>query len=122
MGVVSNFGETTATKLIKKLSDLRQTNDALAYGTTDILYSSANVVVYSRQFYTKQVVVAINRQPDQSFVVPTIATSLPNGVYSDVLGGLLYGDSATVAGGNLQSFTLGGGEVCVWSYNPATGP
>lgn len=119
MGVVSNFGETTATKLIKKLSDLRQTNDALAYGTTDILYSSANVVVYSRQFYTKQVVVAINRQPDQSFVVPTIATSLPNGVYSDVLGGLLYGDSATVAGGNLQSFTLGGGEVCVWSYNPA---
>lgn len=118
MGAVSNFGETTATQLIKKLSDLRQENDALAYGMTVVLYSSADVVVYSRQFYSKQVVVAINRQPDQSSTVPALATSLPNGTYADVLGGLLYGESATVSGGNIQSFTLGGGEVCVWSYNP----
>lgn len=118
MGAVSDFGETTATQLIKKLSDLRQENDALAYGTTQVLYSSADVIVYSRQFYSKQVVVAINRQPDQSSTVPALSTSLPNGTYTDVLGGLLYGESATVSNGNIQSFTLGGGEVCVWSYNP----
>lgn len=118
MGAVSNFGATTATQLIKKLSDLRQENDALAYGTTQILYSSADVIVYSRQFYTKQVVVAINRQPDQIYTVPALSTSIPNGTYSDILGGLLYGESATVSGGSIQSFTLGGGEVCVWSYNP----
>lgn len=118
MGAVSDFSQTTATQLIKKLSDLRQENDALAYGTTEVLYSSADVVVYSRQFYSKQVVVAINRQPDQSSTVPALSTSLPNGTYADVLDGLLYGESATVSGGSIQSFTLGGGEVCVWSYNP----
>lgn len=121
MGAVSDFESTTATQLIKALSDLRQENDALAYGTTDILYSSNDVVVYSRQFYSKQVIVAINRQPDQSFTVPALNTTLPNGTYNDVLNGLLYGESATVSSGSLQSFTLGGGEVCVWSYNPDLG-
>lgn len=119
MGAVSNFEQTTATQLIKKLSDLRQENDALAYGTTQVLYSSDDVVVYSRQFYSKQVVVAINRQPDQIITVPALQTSLSDASYQDVLGGMLYGDSITVSGGNIQSFSLDGGEVCVWSYNPA---
>lgn len=118
MGVVSDFQQTTATQLIKKLADLRQENDALAYGTTQILYSSANVVVYSRQFYSKQVIVAINRQPDLSQSVPTLDVTLPDGAYGDVLDGLLYGEDAVVSNGKLQGFTLGGGEVCVWSYNP----
>ena len=54
---------TTAFRLINKLSGLRQENDALAYGLTEILYSDDNVIVFKRQFYDKQVIVAINRQP-----------------------------------------------------------
>ena len=115
----TNFGLTTATSLIKALSDLRQSNEALAYGTTDVLYSDTNVIVYKRQFYDNQVIVAINRQPDLSYTVPAIATTLPQGTYTDVLNGLLYGDSITVSDGNLSSFQLSGGEVCVWSYNAA---
>lgn len=37
---------TTAYQLIGELSDLRQDNDALAYGTTVIRYSSDDVLVY----------------------------------------------------------------------------
>lgn len=122
MGAVSDFKPTTATAIIKKLSDLRQENNALAYGTTEILYSSNDVVVYKRQFYDKQVITAINRQPDRSFTVPALNTTLPDGIYEDVLEGLLYGESAIVSNGKIQSFTLTGGEVCVWSYNPSTKP
>jgi len=116
---------TTAYQTIKKLSALRQANEAVAFGTTDILYSTNDVLVYKRQFYDKQVIVAINRQPDQSFTVPAINTTLPTGTYSDALDGLLYGSSATVSTVNGQnqiaSFTLSGGEVNVWSYNPDLG-
>ncbi|MBB6636037.1 alpha-amylase family glycosyl hydrolase [Cohnella thailandensis] len=116
---------TTAYQTIKKLSALRQANEAVAFGTTDILYSTNDVLVYKRQFYDKQVIVAINRQPDQSFTVPAINTTLPTGTYSDTLDGLLYGSSATVSTVNGQnriaSFTLSGGEVNVWSYNPDLG-
>lgn len=118
MQVESDFASTTATTLIKSLSDLRGDNDALAYGTTEILYSSTDAVVYKRQFFDKQVIVAINRQPDQSRTVPDLATTLPSGTYADVLNGLLYGKSANVSNGKIQSFTLNGGEVSVWSYNP----
>ena len=88
MGAVSDFKPTTATAIIKKLSDLWQENNALAYGTTEILYSSNDVVVYKRQFYDKQVITAINRQPDRSFTVPALNTTLPDGIYEDVLEGL----------------------------------
>ena len=78
------------------------------YGTTQILYSSADVIVYSRQFFSKQVVVAINRHPTQAYTIPSLVTSLPNGTYSDVLNGLLYGEGITVNNGTIPSFTLTG--------------
>jgi len=116
---------TTAYKVIQELSALRQSNEAIAYGTTSVLYSTNDVLVYQRQFYDKQVIVAINRQPDLSFTVPALDTSLPTGTYNDVLDGLLYGASNTVTnvGGvnKLSSFTLSGGEVSVWEYNPSLG-
>lgn len=121
-----SFNETTtAYKVIKELSALRKSNEAVAYGTTSILYSTNNVLVYQRQFYDKQVIVAINRQPDIAYTVPAIQTTLPTGSYNDVLGGLLFGASNTVtnvSGQNkIASFTLSGGEVNVWSYNPSLG-
>ncbi|MCX7773892.1 MAG: alpha-amylase family glycosyl hydrolase [Clostridia bacterium] len=116
---------STAYRLIKNLSDLRQANDALAYGQTTVLYSDTNAMVFSRKFYDKQVIVAVNRQPDISYTIPALNTSLPVGTYSDNLNGLLYGASNTVTSVNgqnqISSFTLTGGEVDVWSYNPDLG-
>ncbi|WP_299946690.1 alpha-amylase family glycosyl hydrolase [uncultured Microbulbifer sp.] len=112
---------TTAYKTIQSLSTLRQQNEAIAYGETAILYSTNDVLVFKRQFYNKQVVVAVNRQPDQSFSVPAINTTLPAGSYGDVLSGLLFGDTVTVGNGQIAPFTLEGGEVSVWSYNPDLG-
>ncbi|CAM3446180.1 alpha-amylase family glycosyl hydrolase [Marinicrinis lubricantis] len=113
---------TTAYQVIQKLSALRKSNDAVAYGTTDILYSTNDVLVFKRQFYDKQVIVAVNRQPDIAATVPALNTTLPAGTYTDELGGLLFGENAVVttsSGQNrINSFTLSGGEVSVWSYNP----
>ncbi len=115
---------TKAYKLIKKLSDLRKSNDAIAYGQTNVLYSSDDVLVYERKYYDDVVVVAVNRQPDKSISVPSIETSLPAGKYKDVLGGELYGDDVFVKNSagktKLDGFTLGGGEVNVWSYKTET--
>lgn len=116
---------TTAYQIISTLGALRQSNDALAYGDTSILYSTNDVLVFKRQFYDKQVIVAVNRQPAVSATVPALNTSLPTGTYSDELGGLLFCGSGTVtnvSGQNkISSFGLSGGEVCVWSYNPSLG-
>lgn len=120
------FNQTTrAYKIIKKLSDLRQSNDALAYGLTSVLYSTADVLVMSRKFYDKEVIVAINRSPFNAYTVPNLGTSLPTGNYTDILSGELSGGAASVinAGSNRQiaSFQLNQQEVSVWSYNPNLG-
>ncbi|WP_245252169.1 alpha-amylase family glycosyl hydrolase [Paenibacillus sediminis] len=116
---------TTAFQIIKKLSALRQSNEALAYGTTSILYTTSDVLVFKREFFGKQVIVAVNRQPDVSATVPALDTTMPVGTYTDSLGGLLFGETANVtnvSGQNkISSFTLSGGEVNVWSYNPSLG-
>jgi len=126
METAATFNQSsTAYQVIKKLSDLRKANEALAFGDTQILYSTNDVLVFKRQFYDKQVIVAVNRQPDSSFTVPAINTSMPMGTYTDQLTGLLFGASVTVgsSGGQNQipSFGLSGGEVNVWSYNPSLG-
>lgn len=120
------FSETTtAFQVIKKLATLRQSNEALAYGTTEIMYSTSDVLVFKRQFYDKQVIVAVNRQPNVSATVPALNTTLPVGTYVDSLTGLLYGETGNVtnvSGQNkISSFSLSGGEVNVWSYNATLG-
>lgn len=112
---------TTAYTTIKKLAALRAANEALAYGETSILFSNNDVLVFSRKFYDKQVVVAVNRQPAVSYTVPVLATSLPAGSYTDQLTGTLLGTSNTVSGGQLASFVLASGQVNVWSHNPSLG-
>ena len=114
---------TTAYHLIGDLSALRKANDAVAFGQTTILYSSDNVLVYQRKFYNNVVVVAVNRQPDISYTVPTISTDLPVGTYPDYVDGLLYGDPVTVtsnSGNKISSFVLDGGEVSIWQYDTNT--
>ncbi|MED4014466.1 alpha-amylase family glycosyl hydrolase [Sutcliffiella cohnii] len=112
---------TTAYRVIKLLSDLRKSNEAVAYGLTEVLHSDLHSIVYKRTFFDKSVIVAINRHPDQSFNIPSLFTNLPNGTYSDVLGGLLNGKDLNVNNGYSNTFTLSGGEVAVWSYNPNLG-
>lgn len=109
---------TTAYGVIAEMADLRQQNEAVPYGLTNILYSSDDVLVFEREFYDHRVITAVNRQPNASYNVPSMPTGLPNGQYADELGGLLYGDPVTVSGGWLPSFTLDPGEVSVWSYDP----
>ncbi len=112
---------TTAYRLISSLAGLRRSNYGLAYGLTTVLYSTDDVLVFSRKFYGHEVVVAVNRQPNSSATVPALATTLPNATYPDHLAGLLAGAGVTVAGGVLPSFVLSGGEVDVWTSTPGLG-
>lgn len=113
---------TTAYNVISKLASLRKENLGLAYGQTFIRHDSDDVIVFERSFYDHDVVVAINRQPDQSESVPSVSTELPDGTYTDELDNLLGGGSIDASGGTLDSFTLGGGEVNVWASTPSTSP
>lgn len=120
METSSSFDTTTdAYKLIGYMSDLRQENDALAYGTTEILFSNNDVLVMKRKFFEKEVLIAINRQPDQSISVNQIvSTGFADGNYDDKLNGIMQASGLSVTnGGNVYVGTLPGGYAGVWSYN-----
>ncbi len=118
----TSFDQTTrAYKIIQKLSALRQSNDAVAFGQTNVLYSTADVMVMSRKFFDKEVIIAVNRSPFNSYVVPALSTTLPTGTYTDKLTGELGGGNAAVSAGQIASFTLSQQEVAVWSYDPNLG-
>jgi len=117
MPVATGFStDTNAYQLIGTLAGLRQTNDALAFGSSNILYASSDVMVFERQFFNSVVVVAVNRQPDRGYTVPRLSTNLPNGHFDDYLGGLLSGRGITVSNGYLGGFHLYGAQVNVWQY------
>lgn len=122
----TSFNQNTrAYRIIQKLSALRQANDALAYGQTSILYSTADVLVMSRKFYDKQVIIAVNRSPYNGHTVPNLGTNLPVGTYTDKLAGELDGNAISVFNNGthrqIGSFYLGQQEVAVWSYDPNLG-
>jgi len=107
---------TVAYNLINKLSALRQDNLAIAYGGTNVRYSDDHVLIFERTFYEDTVLIAINRHPDNSFVIPSLYTELPDGIYDDELDGLLNGGNLHVNNNWTNSFTLQGGQSVVWSY------
>ncbi|ABL78851.1 alpha-amylase family glycosyl hydrolase [Thermofilum pendens] len=106
---------TTAFKLIKALAQLRRANTALAYGLVTTRYVSSDVYIFERKFFGNVVLVAINRNLNSPVAVSNVYTSLPDGVYSDYLGGLINGTSIKVVGGKF-SVTLPPGSVSVWQY------
>ncbi len=114
------FGTTsTAYQLIKKLSDLRKSNVALAYGSSQQRWMNSDVYIYERKFYNNVVLVAINKNDTTSYAINGLNTSLPAGAYTDNLAGLLGGSSITVnagTGGNnpVTSFNLPAHTVAVW--------
>lgn len=117
---MTNFSTTTpAYKLIGALSALRQTNDALAYGSSGQRYITNDVYVYERRFFNNIVLVAINKNNTSSYTISNMNTALPSGAYTDYLGGLLSGTSLTVhagTGGNnpVSTVVLPANSVSVW--------
>ncbi|KTG10934.1 alpha-amylase [Haloprofundus marisrubri] len=111
---------TTAYEVIQTLAPLRKSNAALAFGDTEQRWINSDVFVYEREFGDNVVLVAINRSLDW-YDVSGVYTALPEGSYSDALGGLLSGFSTTVnADGSIDEFSLGPQTVCVWEYSGNT--
>ena len=110
---------TTAFNLIKKLSDLRQSNPALAYGTSQQRWMNSDVYIHERKFFNDVVLTAINKHASTSYNISGLYTALPPGNYSDYLTALLGGSSITVSsgsGGNnpVTAFNLPAQTVAVW--------
>lgn len=108
---------TTAYKVIQTLAPLRQENKALGYGSTIERWINDDVFIYERSFNGDYVMVAINKNLDQSYAISDLQTDMPAQIYPDVLGGLLDGQSLNVNhNGTADSFRLEPGEVSVWQY------
>jgi glycosidase len=111
---------TTAYQEIAKLSALRQSNPALAYGTHQERWMNNDVYIYERRFGSDVVLTAINKGTS-AYSITGLNTALPAGTYNDQLTGLLGGGSITVSsgsGGNnpVTAFSLGAGKTAVWAY------
>jgi glycosidase len=126
---MSSFSTTTtAYKIIAKLAALRQTNDAIAYGTWKQRWINNDVYIYERQFFNDVALVAVNKNDTTTYPITGLNTALPAGTYSDYLGGLQGGNSLTVSsgsGGNnpAGNFTIAAHSVSVWQFQAnATAP
>jgi glycosidase len=95
--------KTTAYKVIRKLSALRQTNDALAYGSWKQRWMNDDAYIYEREFFGSVVLVAMNKSETGAVPVSGLFTSLPAGDYADVLGGQLGGKRLTVTPGEVAA-------------------
>jgi len=114
---------STAYQEITKLSVLRQSNPALAYGTHQQRWLSGDTYVYERRFGSNVVLVAINKGTTNQSLT-NLSTALPAGSYTDYLGGMFGGGTLTVSagsGGNnpASAYVLNAGQTAVWSYKAA---
>ena len=119
---------TTPYSFIHTLAGLRQSNDALAYGSSTQRWINSDVYVFERKFFNDVVLVAINKNDTTGYAISGLDTALPAGTYSDYLGGVLGGLGITVSagtGGNnpVSGFTLPAHSVSVWQVtSTATSP
>ena len=122
--MMSSFSTTTtAFNLIHSLATLRQSNPALAYGTTQQRWINSDVYIFERKFFNDVVLTAINKNETTGTSITGLNTALPAGSYSDYLSGLLGGPGITVSGGAVTAFTLPAHSVAVWqSTATATAP
>jgi glycosidase len=126
---MSSFSTTTpAYQLISKLAALRQSNDAVGYGTWKQRWINNDVYIYERQFFNDVVLVAINKNDTASYAISGLLTALPAGTYANVLGGLQGGNNLTVTAGSsgnnpAANYTMAPHSVSVWqSQVNATAP
>jgi glycosidase len=119
---------TTAYQLIDQMANLRQTNPALAYGTSQQRWINSDVYILERQFFNSVVLIAVNKSESTAYNITGLYTALSPGTYSDYLNGLMGGFSMQVSagtGGNnpVTAFSLPAHTVAVWqSSTPATSP
>ena len=119
---------TTAYQVVTQMANLRQSNPALAYGTSLQRWINSDVYILERQFFNDIVLIAVNKNDtSNSPSITGLYTALPPGNYSDYLNGLLGGLSITVnsGGGNnpVTPFTLPPHSVSVWeTSSPAAAP
>ncbi|BCJ66327.1 alpha-amylase family glycosyl hydrolase [Polymorphospora rubra] len=114
---------TTAYQMINKLSTLRQNQPALSWGTHQSRWINNDVYVYERRYFNDVVLTAINKGGG-AVSLTGLNTALPAGTYTDQLTGLMGAGGITVGsgtGGNnpVTPFSLGAGQVGVWSYKAA---
>lgn len=116
--------QTIGFRLVKALAGLRQTNDALAYGTMQILTATQDALIFERRFANDDVVVAINKNDTAPASVASFSTALPGGTYQDFLHGLMDGAALYVdQRGAAASLSLPPHSVSVWQITqPATAP
>jgi hypothetical protein len=115
---------TTAYKLIDLMANLRQTNPALPYGTSQQRWINADVYILERQFFENVVLIAVNKSETAPYNISGLFTALSPGTYPDYLNGLLGGFSIQVnsgTGGNdpVTVFSLPPHTVAVWQSAPA---
>jgi glycosidase len=116
--------QTTAYRLIDQMAQLRQSNPALAYGTSMQRWINADVYILERQFFGDVAVIAVNKSETASYNITGLFTALAPGNYSDYLNGLLggFGIAVTSGTGNnnpVTAFSLPPHTVAVWHSAPA---
>lgn len=126
---MSSFNtQTTAYSLINLMSQLRQNNPALAYGSSVQRWLSFDVYILERQFGGNVVLIAVNKSDSTTYPITGLLTSLAPGLYADYLNGLLGGVSTIVSSGSasnnpVRTFNLPPHSVSVWQFaSPATAP
>jgi len=126
---MSSFAtNTTAYQLIDQMANLRQSNPALAYGTSQQRWINSDVYILERQFFSDVVLIAVNKSDTIPYNITGLYTALSPGTYSDYLNGLMGGFSMQVSGGTggnnpVTTFSLPTHTVSVWqSYAPAASP
>lgn len=113
---------TNAYKVIQKLSAVRHSNPALAYGSTEQRWINNDVYVYERKFGDNTVLVAVNKSSTSSYDLTGLKTALPEGQYTDILEGVMDGNSIEVSStGDVTPFTLSPNESGVWVYQNNSG-
>lgn len=127
--MMSGFSTTTnAYQLVQKMAALRQSNDAVAFGSMLQRWVNTDVYIYERRFDNDVALIAVNKGAAQS--ITGLFTSLPQGTYADYLGGLENGGNGinlvvSDNGGNnpATAFTFPAGSAFVWQYSgSASGP
>ncbi|GFN33045.1 alpha-amylase family glycosyl hydrolase [Paenibacillus xylaniclasticus] len=76
--------DTPAYQIIKKLAKMRNDNLALVHGDTEVIYKSADVIVYERSFNDSVVLVAVNLS-NESTRLNKLHTRLKSGMYENTL-------------------------------------
>jgi glycosidase len=120
---MSSFNtQTTAYSLINLMSQLRQNNPALAYGTSIQRWLSFDVYVLERQFSGNVVLIAVNKSDSTTYPITGLLTSLAPGLYADYLSGLLGGvpiltvNSGSANNNPVTNFNLPPHSVSVWQF------